>query len=87
MRLPFPTFEFRAPFYDRDDVAMNGFSKYFQESAEEESGHVRKLIKYQNRRGGRVVFTGVASPAEQEWASPLAAIEFALNLEKKVNQV
>jgi ferritin heavy chain len=29
----------------------------------------------------------VGPPAEQEWPSPLAAIEFALHLEKKVNQV
>jgi ferritin heavy chain len=29
----------------------------------------------------------VGAPAEQEWSSPLVAIEYALGLEKKVNQV
>jgi ferritin len=44
-------------------------------------------MKYQNLRGGRVVLTAINRPAHQEWATPLAAIEFALNLEKQVNQV
>jgi hypothetical protein len=33
------------------------------------------------------VLTAINRPAHQEWATPLAAIEFALNLEKQVNQV
>jgi ferritin heavy chain len=66
---------------------LSGFSKFFKKSAEEENEHAQKLIQYQNLRGGRVVLNEVGPPAEQEWPSPLAAIEFALNLEKKVNQV
>jgi ferritin len=66
---------------------LNGFSKYFKETAEEEYEHGQKLIKYQNLRGGRVVLSEVGAPAEQEWSSPLVAIEYALGLEKKVNQV
>ncbi|KZS07198.1 Ferritin [Daphnia magna] len=73
-------------FYDRDDVALNGFSKMFKKIAEEEYEHAHKLIQYQNLRGGRVVFSEVSCPAEQEWSSPLVAIEYALTLEKKVNQ-
>lgn len=59
----------------------------FKKIAEEEYEHAHKLIKYQNLRGGRVVFSEVSCPAEQEWSSPLVAIEYALTLEKKVNQV
>lgn len=77
----------QAAFYDRDDVALNGFTKMFRKIAEEEYEHAQKLIKYQNLRGGRVVFSDVSCPTEQEWSSPLVAIEYALNLEKKVNQV
>jgi hypothetical protein len=44
-------------------------------------------MKYQNLRGGRVVFSAINRPAQQEWATPLVAIEFVLNLEKQVNQV
>lgn len=75
-----------AAYYDRDDVALKGFAKFFKDSAQEESEHAQKLIEYQNQRGGRVVFSTIKSPVQQEWASPLAAIEFALGLEKQVNQ-
>lgn len=68
-------------------MALKGFAKFFKESADEENEHAQKLMKYQNLRGGRVVLTAINRPAQQEWASPLAAMEFALNLEKQVNQV
>jgi len=80
-------FKLQGAFYDRDDVALNGFSKFFKKIAEEENEHAQTLIKYQNLRGGRAILNEVGTPAEQEWPSPRAAIEFALNLEKKVNQV
>lgn len=54
--------------------------------SEEEHEHSQKLIKYQNLRGGRVVFNPVSEPTEQEFASPLLALEFALSFEKKLNQ-
>ena len=68
-------------------MALKGFAKFFKESAEEENEHAQMLMKYQNIRGGRVVLTAINRPAQQEWASPLVAMEFALNLEKQVNQV
>ena len=68
-------------------MALKGFSKFFKELAEEENEHAQKLIKYQNRRGGFVVFSKISRPAVQEWSSPLTAIEFVLELEKEVNQV
>ena len=46
-------------YYDRDDVALKGFSKFFKHSAEEEHEHAEKLMKYQNLRGGRVVLTAI----------------------------
>ena len=33
-----------------------------------------KLIKYQNMRGGRVVFQEIAKPVAQEWSSALHAV-------------
>ncbi|XP_046463363.1 soma ferritin-like [Daphnia pulex] len=75
-----------AAYYDRDDVALKGFAKFYKESADEENEHAQMFMKYQNIRGGRVVLTSINRPAQQEWASPLVAMEFALNLEKQVNQ-
>ena len=74
-------------YFDRDDVALKGFAKFFKDSAEEENEHAQKLIKYQNQRGGRVLLTAINTPTEQEWGTPLAAMELALNLENLVNQV
>ena len=68
-------------------MALKGFAKFFKESAEEENEHAQKLIKYQNLRGGRVLLTALNAPTQQEWDTPLVAVEFALNLEKQVNQV
>ena len=77
----------QAAYYDRDDVALKGFSKFFLESAKEENEHAQRFMKYQNIRGGRVVFQPIERPAQDSWDTPLAAMEYALNLEKQVNQV
>ena len=77
----------QAAFYDRDDEALKGFHKFFLESAKEEHEHAEKFIKYQNMRGGRVVFQPIDRPAKDSWDTPLAAMEYALNMEKEVNQV
>ena len=44
-------------------------------------------MKYQNIRGGRVVFQDIAKPNNDEWGSALEAIQAAFDLEKKVNLV
>ena len=41
-----------------------------------------EMIKYQNRRGGRVVFQEVKKPEKDEWGTLLEALEAALTLEK-----
>jgi ferritin len=55
--------------------------------SKEESEHARELIKYQNMRGGRVVFQDIPKPVTEDWQSALAAVQAALDLEKKVNAV
>lgn len=72
--------------FDRDDVALHGFHKFFKEQAHEEREHAEKLMKYQNQRGGRIVLQNIAKPSDEEWGSGLAAMEAALQLEKTVNQ-
>ena len=48
-------------------MALRGFAKRFKKNSHEERDHAEKLIKYQNKRGGRVVFKEVACPQVQEW--------------------
>ena len=58
---------FQATYFERDDVALHGFAKRFLENSHEERDHAEKLIKYQNMRGGRVVFKPIAEPNVTEW--------------------
>lgn len=73
-------------YFDRDDVAMKGFAKFFKESSDEEREHAEKLMKFQNQRGGRIVFQDIKKPERDEWGSGLDAMQAALALEKTVNQ-
>nr|AEN71564.1 ferritin 3 [Argopecten irradians]AEN83774.1 ferritin [Argopecten irradians] len=73
-------------FFDRDDIALPGFSKFFKKSSDEEREHAEKLMKYQNKRGGRIVLQNIAKPDRDEWGSGLEAMQTALSLEKNVNQ-
>jgi len=72
--------------FDRDDVALPGFHKFFKKSSEEEREHAEKFMKYQNSRGGRIVLKAVDKPEADEWGSGLEALQAALSLEKSVNQ-
>jgi ferritin heavy chain len=75
-----------AYYFDRDDVALKGFYKYFKENSEEEREHAEKLMQYQNKRGGRIVLQNVQKPDRDEWGCGLDAFKTALELEKAVNQ-
>jgi len=75
-----------ACYFDRDDVALHGFHKFFNKMSGEEREHAQKLMHYQNMRGGRVLLGDIKKPAVNEWGTALNAIESALQLEKTVNQ-
>ncbi|XP_068099005.1 ferritin, lower subunit [Hyperolius riggenbachi] len=75
-----------ASYFDRDDVALAHFAKFFRERSEEEKEHAEKLIKYQNRRGGRVFLQSIEKPERDDWTNGLEALQTALKLEKTVNQ-
>lgn len=73
-------------YFDRDDVALKGFAKFFKESSDEEREHGEKLMKLQNTRGGRIVLQDIKKPERDEWGTGLEAMQSALALEKSVNQ-
>jgi len=77
------TYMSMACYFDRHDVAMPGFSKYFWELCAEERGHARMLINYQNKRGGRVRLYELEAPP-MEWESALHALQMALQLEQNL---
>jgi len=73
-------------YFDRDDVALPGFAKYFKEAAAEERDHADQLMTFQNKRGGRVLLKDIPKPEQDEWGTCLDAVKGALELEKTVNQ-
>merc|ERR1712181_49827 len=73
-------------YFNRDDQALHGFAAHSKTESGEERAHGMKLMEYQTKRGGRVVFQDVAKPTTMEWGTPLEAMEAALELEKTVNQ-
>lgn len=75
-----------AYYFDRDDVALPGFHKYFKAAAKEERDHAESFMEFQNKRGGRVVLKDVPKPDRDEWDGGLEAMKAALELEKQVNQ-
>uniref|UniRef100_A0A8C4UZ78 Ferritin n=1 Tax=Falco tinnunculus TaxID=100819 RepID=A0A8C4UZ78_FALTI len=73
-------------YFDRDDVALKNFAKYFLHQSHEEREHAEKLMKLQNQRGGRIFLQDIKKPDRDDWENGLTAMECALHLEKNVNQ-
>lgn len=65
----FYTYLSMASYFERDDVALSGFADYFRKSSSEELEHAQKLMEFQNKRGGRVVFKGIRKPAKDDWGT------------------
>jgi len=72
--------------FDRDDINLPGFHKFFKESSEEELKHAHLLMEYQNKRGGRVKLHSLMKPCKDHWGRGLDAMKDALLLEKYVYQ-
>jgi len=70
--------------FQRDDINLPNFAKFFHKQAEEEHKHAQLLMDYQNKRGGRIKLNSIRKPCKDEWGSGLAAMEEALTLEKDI---
>ncbi|KAH7624047.1 hypothetical protein Ndes2526B_g01299 [Nannochloris sp. 'desiccata'] len=73
-------------YFDRDNVSLPGFAKYFRDQSLEERGHAQKLIDFQNTRGGRVRLLALVPPetefTEDSRGDALYAMELSLSLER-----
>ena len=65
-------------FFARDNVALPGFAKYFDDASTEEREHARKLMYVQSVRGGRVKLLSIGMP-EMEVRPPAAACDCDLH--------
>ncbi|XP_067875838.1 ferritin, lower subunit-like isoform X2 [Heterodontus francisci] len=73
-------------YFERDDVALENFTKFFHELSETERKQVDELIKYQRRRGGQIQLQSIEKPEKREWKNGLEATHYALELQKTVNK-
>lgn len=73
-------------FFSREDQALHGFSKFFLKNSDEERGHAKMFMEYQNQRGGTIVLKDIEKPKKETWGSVLEAVEDCLDLEKTVNK-
>lgn len=78
---------FQAYYFDRDDVALPGLFWYFKKNSDEEREHAMKLLKYLNKRGGKIILQDIKNPEKIEYNTAEEAMTQALELEKKVNEV
>ncbi|MBN3309789.1 FRIM protein, partial [Amia calva] len=73
-------------YFDRDDIALPNFSRFFRTRSESERQQADKLLGYQNERGGRVLLQTVLKPSQDEWGSGLFALSACLQLQRGLNQ-
>ena len=69
--------------FDRDDVALANFHKYFSKFSNKKKENADLLVKYMNERGGRVHFKDIPMPANN-FGEPYEIMKVVLEHEKKV---
>ncbi|KAG9349960.1 hypothetical protein JZ751_026313 [Albula glossodonta] len=73
-------------FFDRDDVALPSFSRYFLERSVKEREQAESLLGYQNMRGGQILLQTIVKPSREDWRGGLDALNFSLQYQKSLNQ-
>ncbi|XP_043535520.1 ferritin heavy chain-like [Chiloscyllium plagiosum] len=73
-------------YFERDDVALENFAKYFHKLSELLRENAEELTNYQKLRGGRIRLEEIEKPDRQEWTNGLEAIQCALDLQKTINK-
>ncbi|KAK1341839.1 hypothetical protein QTO34_016590 [Cnephaeus nilssonii] len=73
-------------YFDRDDVALEGWATSSRELSEKKHEGAEHLLKLQNKHGGRILFQDVQKPSQDDWGKTQNAMEAALALEKNQNQ-
>uniref|UniRef100_A0A2K5D3V8 Ferritin n=1 Tax=Aotus nancymaae TaxID=37293 RepID=A0A2K5D3V8_AOTNA len=74
-------------YFDRDDVALKNFAKYFLHQSHEEREHAEKLMKLQNQRGGRIFLQDIKKTDHDDWESGLNAMECIQYLNEQVKSI
>lgn len=77
-------------YFDRDNVGLPGFAEYFRDASDEKRERAETLMRYQNKRGGRVKLQSIMMPLMEfdhpEKGDALYSMELVLGLEKVTNE-
>ena len=73
-------------YFGHNDVALKNFAKYFLHQSHDEREHTEKPMKLQNQRGDRIFLQDIKKPDRDDWENGQNAMEYALCLERSVNQ-
>ncbi|XP_060039382.1 ferritin heavy chain-like [Erinaceus europaeus] len=71
-------------YFTRDDVAMKNLARFFLRLSSEERANAENLIQLQKQRGAHTNLLEIQ--VCEDWESGPKAVDFALGLEKHVNQ-
>ncbi|XP_055987071.1 ferritin heavy chain-like [Sorex fumeus] len=72
-------------YFDRGDVGLGRFSRYFRELFGEVFEQAEKLMQLQNQQGAQLFFHDIQKPHKDAWEGCLNAMDFALILHKIIN--
>jgi len=72
--------------FEKDNVALYGFSQLFKFMCNQGILCTQSLSNYQVKRGGKVKLTNVEQPEKLEW-NPLEALEYVLEQKKLINEL
>ncbi|XP_041371107.1 soma ferritin-like [Gigantopelta aegis] len=72
--------------FERADVALPGFYKFFRHMSEERRKDGEKIMTYLNRRGGAIKFRRTMKLPDSVWRTGLAAMEASLGHEKELHK-
>ncbi|KAI5939391.1 Ferritin heavy chain [Manis javanica] len=73
-------------YFNRNDVALKHFGQFFLHQSRGKSERAEKLMHLQNERDGRLSLCDIRNPGRDDWGNGVTAMEYALGLEKRVNQ-
>ena len=71
--------------FDRDDIGMKNFYKYFHKLSDKKKENVNKFLKFMSERGGHVQFKDIPTPANN-FQEPIDIMKDILQHEKEVNE-
>lgn len=76
-----------ACFFGNIGVSLPGCANFFRDMFDEEIGHAKIFIDYQNLRGGMVKLRPISVPDVDDWGSIIKALEVGLEMEKAIKEV